>query len=256
MSLMALALGSGLLSTAGAQQYPASNDQIRLYSQPLESEETAPAPVSPPPSPAIDTSSKTMPVTEESPQYPQTYPQQQPPQYSQTYPQQSYPQQQQQQPQYPQTYPQQSYPQQQQQQPQYPQTYPQQRPSYSDDDTGPGWSPPSGFLRIQNYQGIRYVSGGVGEGELDEINALSGQFNLRLLFAMQGSGNYLADVQVTIVNARGEIVLNATSNGPWFLVQLSPGDYTVDATTLEQPQRQTAHVDGGTRQSRLNFYWR
>ena len=237
MSLMALALGSGLLSTAGAQQYPASNDQIRLYSQPLESEETAPAPVSPPPSPAIDTSSKTMPVTEESPQYPQTYPQQQPPQYSQTYPQQSYPQQQ-------------------QQQPQYPQTYPQQRPSYSDDDTGPGWSPPSGFLRIQNYQGIRYVSGGVGEGELDEINALSGQFNLRLLFAMQGSGNYLADVQVTIVNARGEIVLNATSNGPWFLVQLSPGDYTVDATTLEQPQRQTAHVDGGTRQSRLNFYWR
>lgn len=242
MSLMALVLGSGLLSTAGAQQYPASNDQIHLYSQSLESGEVTPAPVSPPP--AVDTSSKTMPVTtdsqpQDSQQYPQTYPQQ-------TYPQQRLSQ-------YQQTYPQQTYPQQQPQQ--YQQTYPQQQPSYSDDDTGPGWSPPSGFLRIQTYQGIRYVSGGVGEGELDEINALSGQFNLRLLFAMQGSGNYLADVQVTIINARGETVLSAPSNGPWFLAQVSPGDYTVEASALEQSQRQTVRVDG-SRQARLNFYWR
>ena len=136
---------------------------------------------------------------------------------------------------------------------QYPQ-YPPQYPQYAD-DAGPGWSPPGGFLRVQDYQGIRYVSGGVGEGERAALDALSGQFNLRLLFAMQGSGDYLADVRVNVVDSRGAVVLNASSNGPWFLVALPPGSYTVEVSAMDQTQRQSANI-GGSSQSRLNFYWR
>ena len=129
-------------------------------------------------------------------------------------------------------------------------------PAYSpyEEDTGPGWLPPGNLIQIQDYQGIRYTSGGVGEGERAELKALSGQFNLRLLFAMQGSGDYLADIRVTILNNRGETVLSAESNGPWFYVQLPPGAYTVEASTADQSQRQKATV--GVRQSVLNFYWR
>jgi len=123
---------------------------------------------------------------------------------------------------------------------------------------GPDGSPPGRLLQVHSDQGIRYVSGGVGEDELAEINALSGQFNLRLLFAMQGSGDYLADVRVKVVDSRGAVVLNATSNGPLLLTQLPPGTYTVEASlgqAQQQPQRQTAHIEG-SRQSRLDFYWR
>lgn len=137
---------------------------------------------------------------------------------------------------------------------QYPPQHPPQYPQYTDDDAGPGWSPPGGFLRVQDYQGIRYVSGGVGEGERAELDALSNRFNLRLLFAMQGSGDYLADVRVTVVDSRGTVVLNAASNGPWFLAALPPGAYTVEASALGQTQRQTANI-GGSGQLRLNFYW-
>lgn len=122
------------------------------------------------------------------------------------------------------------------------------------DTSGPGWLPPSGSLRIQTAPGVRYVSGGIGESERAELEALSGQFNLRLLFAMQGSGNYLADVQVRILDASGAVVLSAESNGPWFLAQLHPDVYTVEVSALGQSQRQTARV--GAQQSRLNFYWR
>ncbi len=122
------------------------------------------------------------------------------------------------------------------------------------EDTGPGWLPPGELIQVEDYRGIRYASGGVGEGERAELNALSGQFNLRLLFAMQGSGDYLADIRVVIVDQRGETVLSAASNGPWFYAQLPPGAYTVEASTPDQTQRQPVTIDA--RQSHLNFYWR
>lgn len=117
-----------------------------------------------------------------------------------------------------------------------------------------GWLPPGGSVRVQTDGGIRYASGGIGLSEREELRALSDQFNLRLMFAMHGSGNYLADVRVRIVASRGAAVLDTTAQGPYFLVQLTPGRYTVEAEMLGQTQRQSARV--GTHQSQLNFYWR
>ena len=124
-----------------------------------------------------------------------------------------------------------------------------------EEDDGPGWLPPGDLIRIQENQGVRYASGGIGESERDELSALSSQFNLHLLFAMQGSGNYLADVQVNIMDESGKTVLNAESQGPWFFAQLSPGAYRVVVSVLNQTQEQTVRVSSA-RQSHLDFYWR
>lgn len=133
--------------------------------------------------------------------------------------------------------------------------FPVGSPYDEDKDAGSDWSPSGGSIKIEEYRGIRYVSGGIGEGERDELNALSNQFNLRLLFAMQGSGNYLADIRVNILDSRGEAALSTESNGPWFFAQLPPGTYTIEVSIPDQLQRQTARIEGG-RQSQLNFYWR
>ena len=117
-----------------------------------------------------------------------------------------------------------------------------------------GWLPPGGSMQVQTHQGIRFASGGIGLSGRDELQALSPQFNLRLMFAMQGSGNYLASAQVRILNSRGAVVLDATSEGPYFLAQLPPGSYTVEVSALGQTQQQTAQI--GQQQSRLNFFWR
>jgi hypothetical protein len=107
---------------------------------------------------------------------------------------------------------------------------------------------------------IRYVSGGIGESERTELDALSSQFNLHMLFATQGSGEYLSAVQVTILDAHSGPVLSAESKGPWFFAQLPPGNYSVEVTPTglrgqDETQRKAFHVDRSG-QSRLDFYWK
>lgn len=220
LSLTTLALVSGvsLLSPAGAQQHqqPSSGGEIQLYSLP-----TGPAGKPAMPAKSAESSAEIPAVPAESPAMPADtsrpapYPDPEPAPSAQS--------------------------------PNYPQ--------YSDDAAGSDWSPPGGSIKIEDYRGIRYLSGGIGEGERAELNALSNQFNLRLLFAMQGSGNYLADIRVNILDSRGEVALSAESNGPWFFAQLPPGTYTIEVSIPDQLQRQTVRIEG-SRQSQLNFYWR
>ncbi len=113
--------------------------------------------------------------------------------------------------------------------------------------------------QIQTDGDIRYVSGGIGESERIELDDLSGQFNLHMLFATQGSGEYLSAVQVTILDARSGQVLSAESKGPWFFAQLPKGDYRVEVTPTGsrgqgETQRKTVRIDGASR-TRLDFYW-
>ena len=134
------------------------------------------------------------------------------------------------------------------------------KPSSSPDGGArPASSAPDRLVPLESDQGIRYISGGVGDSERTELDAMSHQYNLRLLFAMQGSGEYLSAVRVNILDARGGTVLTAESQGPWFFAQLPPGNYVVDVSTpgqgLQQPQRQEVHI-GDSGQSRLDFRWR
>jgi hypothetical protein len=115
-------------------------------------------------------------------------------------------------------------------------------------------------LEIKTDGDLRYVSGGIGESERVELDALSSQFNLRLLFATEGSGEYLSSVKVNILDTRGGPVLSAQSKGPWFFAQLPPGDYSVEVTPTglrgqDETQRKTFSV-GGSGQSRFDFYWK
>ena len=118
----------------------------------------------------------------------------------------------------------------------------------------------AGSLEIQSDGGVRYVSGGVGESERSERNALSNELNLHPMFATQGSGEYLSAVRVTILNAYKGPVLTAESKGPWFYAQLPPGDYSVEVTPTglrgeDQTQRKAVHLDGSNH-SQMDFYWK
>lgn len=73
----------------------------------------------------------------------------------------------------------------------------------------------------------RVVTGGVSEEERDALLQQAGSYNLWLVFAEQGTGNYLANVQVALSDARGEPLLDVVTDGPWLFAQLPPGRYTV-----------------------------
>lgn len=120
---------------------------------------------------------------------------------------------------------------------------------------GKGWLPAGGSVQIKTSDtGIRYASGGVGESEREELRAMSNQFNLRVMSAMQGGGEFLADVQVNILDSKGATVLSATSKGPFFLAQLPNGNYTIEAVADGKTQKQSIQV--GNSQAQVNFYWK
>lgn len=105
---------------------------------------------------------------------------------------------------------------------------------------------------VQN--GIRYMSGGIGEEEEAALRAAADRFNLRLLFATKRTGEYLADVKVQVQDAKGATVLAAVSDGPCFLAALPAGRYRVTATARGIAQAQTATLQA-KRPSELYFYW-
>lgn len=74
-----------------------------------------------------------------------------------------------------------------------------------------------------------YVTGGIGSEAVDRLKSMEGDFDLKLVFA-NTAGAYLSDVKVTIVDASGRVVLNATSEGPILMAKLPPGRYRVDAS--------------------------
>jgi hypothetical protein len=58
------------------------------------------------------------------------------------------------------------------------------------------------------------------------------------------TGDYLADVHVRIVNADGQQVLHSESQGPYMLIKLAPGAYTVHATYDGKKEVRKVVVEG------------
>lgn len=109
-------------------------------------------------------------------------------------------------------------------------------------------------LQPQTQGGIAFVSGGIGDEERGAINQLKGGYNLHLTFAAQGSGQFLADVKVKLLDEKGKTLLDAISDGPFFLARVSPGRYRVVAEAGGRSTEKTVEVPAKGAAS-LYFHW-
>jgi hypothetical protein len=108
-------------------------------------------------------------------------------------------------------------------------------------------------LMAKDYEGISYVSGGIGLDEREAIQTMVQDYNLKIVFSLR-QGNYLADIAVQIKDAAGKIVMDAVSDGPWFYTQLPAGHYTVSATMAEKTENQKIEIKSAGH-ALLYFYW-
>ena len=110
-----------------------------------------------------------------------------------------------------------------------------------------------GLPQIQQQGDVSFVSGGVGLDESKALRQAESQWPLSLRFTGP-SAEFLADVRVRVVDAHNSEVLNTTSRGPYMLVRLRPGHYTVHAQYKDQDQSKAVTVPAkGTVKSA--FYW-
>jgi len=116
----------------------------------------------------------------------------------------------------------------------------------------PGASAKSG-QPVTSSSGVTYVSGGAGTEEIDQLRSMEKDFNLKMVFALT-SGAYLAEVNVSIVDAANKVVLDTLAEGPWFLARLPPGTYQVNASYRTNVERRTVAVGAGTL-STVELHW-
>ena len=98
------------------------------------------------------------------------------------------------------------------------------------------------YERGLTAQGKPFVTGGVSREEQADLEAMQKSFTLWLTTADERSGAYLSDAAVEIRDAQNALILTATMNGPFLLVDLEPGRYRVLVTLGGQTRAVTADV--------------
>jgi hypothetical protein len=121
------------------------------------------------------------------------------------------------------------------------------------DMTSAGNANGTGMPQIQHQGDIAYVSGGVGSDESNALKRAAPQWPLSMRFTGRGS-DYIADVHVRIDGSDNTPVLQADARGPYMLVKLPPGRYTVHAryNGEDQTRQVTIPTSGDTR---ADFEW-
>jgi len=113
--------------------------------------------------------------------------------------------------------------------------------------------PAPGSLRLS---GIDYLNGGIGVEEADRMRQMSGDYPVQMTFAErnQGADEFVADVHLRVVDGRGVTLVDLPNQGPIFLLQVPPGDYTVEAVHQGDMKTRRFQVAPG-RHDRLGFEW-
>jgi hypothetical protein len=111
--------------------------------------------------------------------------------------------------------------------------------------------------KIQND--VAFLCGGVGEDEAGYMKQQARNYDLALTFATR-TGDYLADVDVNIKNAKGDDVLQTKCDGPMLLVNLpNSGTYRIRAETsgysLNRTAKVTASKSRAQRVARVAMVW-
>jgi len=101
--------------------------------------------------------------------------------------------------------------------------------------------------------GVAYVTGGVSSDAIDELKMMEKNFNLKLVFA-RTTGEYLSDVDVTIVDSGGRVLLDTRTDGPVLMTKLAAGGYEVDASVAGRTERRRVTI-GPDRLATVDFRW-
>jgi len=91
---------------------------------------------------------------------------------------------------------------------------------------------PEAQMPEQRTQGdVTYVSGGVGQDEVNAMEHAKAKYPLSMEFVQHAKPRdvYIANVEVTVTDKTGNVVLNTTTDGPYLLADLPNGKYTVSA---------------------------
>ncbi len=96
---------------------------------------------------------------------------------------------------------------------------------------------------------VSVISGGVDLDEADRMKRASGRYPLRVVFSVPG-GSYAVPDEFKLMRDGSEMV-SIPAAGPWLLIDLPPGKYTLQARVEDRVFDRTVTVD----RSGSTVYW-
>ncbi|PTR16177.1 hypothetical protein C8R31_102191 [Nitrosospira sp. Nsp2] len=85
---------------------------------------------------------------------------------------------------------------------------------------------------VQSQGQTEFMTGGIGLDESEAIKKEGSSWPLMLEFAQADTPRpeYISDAKVTIKDKSGNVMLEANAEGPYMLIRLAPGRYSLYAT--------------------------
>ena len=87
-----------------------------------------------------------------------------------------------------------------------------------------------------NDRGTPLLTGGVTEEERDQMRSEVDQYNIWAAFAERDTGNYVTGVKMSVIDDKGNAVVDTVADGPWLFAQVPPGCYTVRTADSQEQQ--------------------
>lgn len=103
---------------------------------------------------------------------------------------------------------------------------------------------------------VSYVSGGIGESELEMMQGRAKDYSLEFVFVqkLKQKEEYLADVNVKIQDANHNVVLETVTEGPYLFLNLPKGRYSVSAEYNGEVKLKNVVVNTKKHQ-KVVFWW-
>ncbi len=110
---------------------------------------------------------------------------------------------------------------------------------------------------VNNQNGIDYITSGIGLDESSAIKEEAKRWPVHIMLSaiMEGKAVWIADVDLTVKNANHQTVLEIKTDGPFALIKLEPGIYTVEATNKGAKQTRRFTVVHGKPKS-ISIFWK
>ena len=106
---------------------------------------------------------------------------------------------------------------------------------------------------VQSFVDVNYITGGVSIEEEAMIAEMARDYTLKVTNALK-CGDYLTNINILIMDASDNIVLETDTNGPILYANLTKGKYTVYASAFGERYKKPTRIKEGV-QRQLVFYW-
>lgn len=111
------------------------------------------------------------------------------------------------------------------------------------------------LIAVEPMHTTTYLNGGVGKDEEQYMHKTAKDWPLRMVFSERKDNEFVADVDVLVIDSKGTPYLQLADAGPMTYAKLPAGKYRITARFHGQVETREVTLDGKTGRD-VYFHWK